>query len=63
MLFEGVEGWDPSKSFIMEIRLHEIIKVEDWYGDKSTMMRKLRRGKGRSPYSDSTIYCKWSFTF
>ena len=56
MLFEGVESWQKTNNFVMEIRLHDIIKVEDWYGDQSTMMRKLRRGKGRNPYTDSTIW-------
>ena len=33
MMFEGIKEWDPSKSFIMEIKLHNLIKVEDWYGN------------------------------
>lgn len=56
MLFEGVSNWDPTKSFVMEIKLHNIVKVEDWYGNQNTIMRKLRRGKGRNPYTDSTIW-------
>ena len=40
----------------MDITLKSLIKVESWYTDNSTMMRTLRKGKGRSPYTDSTIY-------
>lgn len=33
-----------------------LTKVEDWYNDRSTVMRTLRKGKGRNPYSDSLVY-------
>ena len=59
---EGMEeffagtAWDKTKCFVMDIELTKLIKVEDWYKDRSTIMRTLRRGKGRSPYTDSLIY-------
>ena len=54
--FEGCESWDKSKPFVMDITLKGLIKVESWYTDNSTMMRTLRKGKGRNAYTDSTIY-------
>lgn len=54
--FADCEKYDESKDFEMEIELQKLIKVEDWYGEKSTMMRTLRKGKGRQPYTDSTIW-------
>jgi len=48
--------WDKTKAFVMDVELLKLIKVEDWYKDRSTVMRTLRKGKGRSPYTDSLIY-------
>jgi hypothetical protein len=53
--FEGTQ-WDRTKCFVMDIELLSIIKVEDWYNDKSCIMRTLRKGKGRNAYTDSTVY-------
>ena len=59
---EGMEeflagtDWDRTKPWVMDISLTKLVKVEDWYNDQSTMMRTLRKGKGRSPYTDSKIY-------
>ena len=53
--FANTPAWDKTKAFIMDIEMLKITKVEDWYKEKSTMMRTLRKGKGRSPYSDSLI--------
>ena len=59
---EGMEeflagtDWDRTKPWVMDIELTKLVKVEDWYNDQSTMMRTLRKGKGRSPYTDSNIY-------
>ena len=38
------------------MELTKLIKVEDWYNDRTTIMRTLRKGKGRNPYTDSEIY-------
>mmetsp|Transcript_14318 Transcript_14318/g.22299 ORF Transcript_14318/g.22299 Transcript_14318/m.22299 type:complete len:171 (-) Transcript_14318:657-1169(-) len=32
-----------------------LVKVEDWFKDGSTIVRSLRKGKGRSPFIDSTV--------
>mmetsp|Transcript_20906 Transcript_20906/g.25697 ORF Transcript_20906/g.25697 Transcript_20906/m.25697 type:complete len:251 (+) Transcript_20906:1048-1800(+) len=40
----------------MDIELVKLIKVEDWYGGKTAVMRTLRKGKGRNAYTDSTVY-------
>ncbi len=40
----------------MDIELISLIKVEDWYNDRTCMMRTLRKGKGRNAYTDSTVY-------
>lgn len=54
--FAGSPAWDKTKTFVIDLELINLIKVEDWYKDKSTVMRTLRRGKGRNPYTDSLIY-------
>lgn len=42
------------------IELINLYKVEDWYNnDRSTTMKTLRKGKGRNPYTDSEIKCKY----
>ena len=38
------------------MELTKLIKVEDWYNDRTTIMRTLRKGKGRNSYTDSEIY-------
>lgn len=32
-----------------------LIKIEDWFKDGTTIVRTLRKGKGRNPYTDSTV--------
>ena len=41
-----------------EVTLHKLFKVEDWYKDGKTRVETIRKGKGRKPYVDSTVYCK-----
>lgn len=59
---EGMEGffegtsWDKTKPFVMDCELINLTKVEDWYNDKTTIMRTLRKGKGRNAYTDSVVY-------
>lgn len=38
-----------------QIKLNKLIKIEDWFKDESTIVKTLRKGKGRNPYIDSTI--------
>ena len=51
-------AWDVNKDLNAEIELLKLVKVEDWYNDKTAIMKVLRKGKGRSPYADSDIWCK-----
>lgn len=46
-----------SKELFVEIKLKNVIKIEDWYRDGgSTLKKKFRPGgKGRSPYTDSIV--------
>lgn len=59
---EGMEAWlegtpwNKALPLVIDMELHKLVKVEDWYNDKSTIMRTYRKGKGRSPYTDSVIY-------
>jgi len=39
-----------------EVTLHKLFKVEDWYKDGKTRVETIRKGKGRKPYVDSTVY-------
>jgi len=36
--------------------MHRLYKTEDWYKDGKVLMKTIRKGKGRKPYVDSTIY-------
>ena len=47
--------FDSKVDLQADIQLLKLIKVEDWYGDGTAVMRTLRRGKGRNPYTDSDI--------
>jgi len=50
------ENFDKEKDLYIETELISLIKVEDWFKDGgSTIKRTLRKGKGKSPSSDSTI--------
>lgn len=55
-----VEGWDKAKDLLFVIELLNLYKVEDWYNnDRTVTMKTLRKGKGRNPYTDSEIHCKF----
>jgi hypothetical protein len=54
------KSFDKEKDLLFIIELINLYKVEDWYNnDRSTTMKTLRKGKGRTPYSDSDIKCKY----
>jgi len=36
--------------------MNKIFKVDSWYNDRSALLCTIRKGKGRKPYLDSTIY-------
>ena len=35
--------------------LHQLIKIEDWFKDQSTIVKTVRKGKGRNPFTDSEV--------
>ena len=37
------------------VNLHNLVKIEDWFKDTSTIVKTLRKGKGRNPFVDSTV--------
>ena len=37
------------------VKMHNLIKIEDWFKDESTIVRTLRKGKGRTPFTDSLV--------
>ena len=49
------DKFDPSKNIFVQAELLRLVKVEDWFKDDTTIVRTLRKGKGRSPYIDSTV--------
>lgn len=57
MLATG-NSWNQDKDVLFIIELINLYKVEDWYNDRTTTMKTLRKGKGRNPYTDSEIKCK-----
>ena len=38
-----------------ECTLHQLVKIEDWFKDQSTIVRTVRKGKGRNPFTDSEV--------
>lgn len=40
------DQYDPAKSLFLDINLLKLIKVEDWNGNGSTLVKNLRPGKG-----------------
>jgi hypothetical protein len=32
--------------FLVDVELHKLVKVEDWFKDGSTMKRIIKKGKG-----------------
>jgi hypothetical protein len=50
------EKYDSSKDVTFDVELKGLVKVEDWFKDGgSALKRTLRKGKGSSPNIDSTI--------
>lgn len=47
--------YDENKALFAHINLHRLGKIEDWFKDGTTILKTLRKGKGRNPYTDSTI--------
>lgn len=58
---DGIQNLDKEKSVFIEIELFKIIKVEDWFKDKTTLKKTLRKGKGSQPNDDTNVFSKiWS---
>lgn len=49
------EGYDKSKALFAHVHLHKLVKIEDWFKDGTTIVKTLRKGKGRNPFVDSTV--------
>ena len=47
--------FDDKMDLHADIELVKLVKVEDWFKDGTTICKTLRKGKGRNPYSDSTV--------
>ena len=47
--------YDNKLPIYFHIKLNKLIKIEDWFKDESTIVKTLRKGKGRNPYIDSTV--------
>lgn len=49
------DDYDRTKPIIAFCKLTNLVKSEDWFKDGSTIVRSLRKGKGRTPFVDSTV--------
>ena len=49
------DDYDRTKPLIAFCKLTNLVKSEDWFKDGSTIVRSLRKGKGRTPFVDSTV--------
>lgn len=52
----------PAQAVEADIHLHKLIKSEDWFKDGSTIVKTLRKGKGRNPFVDSTVKIRLGIT-
>jgi hypothetical protein len=41
-IVKKIKDHDPKKNIYFNVKLHSLVKVEDWYKDGSTLMRTLR---------------------
>ena len=44
-----------NKPITFHIELLRLTKIEDWFKDGTTIIKTLRNGTGRNPYTDSTV--------
>lgn len=47
--------YDESQPLFFHCFLHRLVKIEDWFKDGTTIVKSLRKGRGRNPYIDSTV--------
>ena len=48
-------NYDSDEPVFAHVTLHNLIKIEDWFKDSTTIVKTLRKGKGRNPFVDSTV--------
>lgn len=49
------EDYDHDKTIFAFVHLKRLVKTEDWFKDGSTLVKTLRKGKGRNPFIDSEV--------
>ena len=47
-----------SSFFFVDVTLHSLIKVEDWFKDGTSFLKTYKKGKGAQPNSDSIVKSK-----
>jgi hypothetical protein len=47
--------YDKEKPVFADIHILKLIKIEDWFKDETTFVKTFRKGRGRNPYTDSTV--------
>ena len=52
---ESKQKYNPEAALFMEFNLLRLTKTEDWFKDGTTLVRTLRKGRGRNPFIDSTV--------
>jgi len=38
-----------------KVTLTRLVKIEDWFNDEGTIVKNLRKGRGRNPFIDSSV--------
>ena len=38
-----------------KVNLKRLVKIEDWFSDEGTIVKNLRKGRGRNPFIDSSV--------
>ncbi|CDW79222.1 peptidyl-prolyl cis-trans isomerase fkbp62-like [Stylonychia lemnae] len=56
------ERFKEDRDLIVEVKLHDYVKVEDWFNDDKCHKRILRKGKNASPNIDSNIKLRMRIT-
>jgi tetratricopeptide (TPR) repeat protein len=54
-ILKATDKYDESKAVMAHVKLHNLIKSEDWFKDGGTIVKTLRKGRGRTPFVDSAI--------
>lgn len=54
-LFDESKEYDQSKPVFFKIKMTRLVKIEDWFKDGNTIVKNLRKGRGRAPFIDSVV--------